>query len=285
MKHLPYPKIERTRPGEVSPGGDWVVLEKVHGAQLVAGADERNVYIGKRKAWLEPNEPFFGWQRLRCDIENTASSVRERLGCATVRMYGELCGEAVQTGVDYGPNLRVLWFDTIVDDKEFISYSELVKVLAGVGKVVPMIRRGPRTSLDVPVRYNTLVPGGSGVAEGWVKKPDRRMLVGEHYSLKQKIPEFDELDNVFDQSVAFDPDAPVPFEHLLRWARLMVNEPRLASARSKVGTDNHRVSEEVVIDVLCDLASTWPKAMEELTDEQSDTTVSTIIDALHSLGV
>ena len=79
-------------------------------------------------------------------------------------------------------------------------------------------------------------------------------------SVKRKIAEFDE--RRFDESRPFDaPPAPAD---LVAVADRMVNRVRLAPARSKVGTDPAAVADEVVLDVLVDLADAVPAAMVAL---------------------
>jgi hypothetical protein len=47
----------------------------IHGAQLVVGANADEVRVGKRKAWLEHDEPFLGWQILRPLLHGAARAV------------------------------------------------------------------------------------------------------------------------------------------------------------------------------------------------------------------
>src|SRR5436190_24039826 len=113
MRHLPYPKIPTPKQlGGTAVGGPWVATEKVHGAQLVVAHDGRDVSVGKRKAWLGNDEPFFGWQLLRGNLEQAVKIALSR-GGAAVRIYSELNGghyphpevapvlgaAAVQTGI------------------------------------------------------------------------------------------------------------------------------------------------------------------------------------------
>ena len=58
----------------------------------------------------------------------------------------------------------------------------------------------------------------------------------------------------------------VGIDALLTWADRLVNPARLASARSKVGTDLSLVREEVVLDVCVDLEEAFPHAMAMRTE-------------------
>lgn len=91
-----YPKIGAGSPEHTSKAGVWVALEKIHGAQVVIGVTEDEIRFGKRKAWLQATDPFFGWQLLRSELEVAARALHRAMGlrAATLSIYGELFGGA-----------------------------------------------------------------------------------------------------------------------------------------------------------------------------------------------
>ncbi|GAT71371.1 RNA ligase [Planomonospora sphaerica] len=291
MRHLAYPKIPVVeRSGTAAGGGQWVATEKVHGAQMVIACDGREVSVGKRKAWLRDEEPFFGWQLLRAAFEKAAQAALARGGTA-VRVYGELYGGGyphpevppvpgaapVQTGVWYSPQIRFALFEVLRqedpdDPGVFLPYSDVAQIAADAGlDAVPLLARGGRTDLDaLPVRFPTRVPQSLGLpalagnlAEGLVLRPDAPLTPSRRPVLKRKIEEFDE--QRFDQSRPWDPQAFLTFEELSEIACAMVNGPRLASARSKVGPSPlDALLDEVVLDVMVDLSLAFPAATAAL---------------------
>ena len=298
MEHLPYPKIP-TRPdgSSPSPGGLWVATEKVHGAQVVVGTTGRVTRVGKRKAWLEDGEAFFGWQLLRGELEDAAQRVFEaQEGASVVRLYGELYGGAyphpdvqaspgaspVQTGIWYSPNVRFVLFDVLVEapgeaDPTFLAHVEVERLAATHGiRMAPLLSRGPRAALEqLPVHFPTRVPAMLGlppiqgnVAEGFVLKPDARARPAERYVVKHKIPELDEAR--FDESAPWNPDAALDLAQLQVLATRLVNPARIASARSKVGTAPLAVGEEIVLDVLVDLEAAFPAAFRALSPDHDE---------------
>ena len=99
MRLRPFMKMPASREvkDRAGPGGTWVALEKLHGAQLVVGVRgvrEGVVRFGKRKAWLADDEPFFGWQLLRAELTDSALRVARAVGGEgrDVYLYGELFG-------------------------------------------------------------------------------------------------------------------------------------------------------------------------------------------------
>ena len=67
LPFLPFPKIPTTGI-EALLRDAWVASEKIHGAQLVVGVDAVELRIGKRKAWLAPDEAFFGLADVAADL-------------------------------------------------------------------------------------------------------------------------------------------------------------------------------------------------------------------------
>jgi len=293
MHHRGFPKIAGPgeHPGAAPPGGPWVALEKVHGAQMVVAIAGDVVQFGKRKAWLRHDDPFFGWQLLRAPLTVAVQAAKARLGAHTVVLYGELYGGAyphpdvapvpglapVQTGIWYAPDLRYAVFDVLVasgedDEGEFLAHREVVALAREIGlDSPPVLHSGPRAAvLMVPVRQATRVPIGLGLpelagnfAEGVVLKPDARARPSARIVYKQKIAEFDELR--FGESEAWDAEQRLDLAALLAHAQRLVNPPRIASAASKWGLgDRGLLLDEISLDVMIDLAAAFPAAVAAL---------------------
>ena len=203
MEFIPYPKMPR-RPDLPPPGGAWVATEKIHGANFVVGIGaDGAIRFGKRRAWLDPGEPFFGWQLLAGTLSERARALAmlirpPELGPARLYLWGELFGghypgvasppglSAVQTGVWYAPDLRFAAFDLmIVEETEankeageeadrtaqasaegwFLPFSELAEAAGAVGlEVAPLIGRGTRQEVEaIPADGVTVLPARYGL--------------------------------------------------------------------------------------------------------------------------
>jgi Rnl2 family RNA ligase len=289
---LAFPKVPADG-SEAASRDDWIATEKIHGAQLVLGTDGSEVDVGKRKEWLGPEDAFFGWQILRSELHAAARGIHHALGGQGLTwIYGELFGGRyphpdvspvtglipVQTGIWYAPDLRYAVFDIAHGPDErsasFLAHERIEELTADAGLArVPVLGRGRYAELDrLPLRFPTRVPAALGFpsleanfAEGYVLKPASETTVAGRPSTKRKIAEFDELR--FDESSAFDPNAHLSREELLALARHLVNPARLASARSKVGTDARRISEEAALDAFVDLRDLYPRRVDALTPE------------------
>ncbi|MBK7534802.1 MAG: RNA ligase [Myxococcales bacterium] len=290
MRFRTFPKIptHRAAPPRAM-GGPWVALEKLHGAQLVVAVSGGEVRVGKRKAWLEAEEPFFGWQLLGQELMEQARAVAAGTAAHTTVLYGELIGggyphpdvapvpglSPVQTGIWYTPLLAWVAFDALVatsedDAGELLAHRELEELTSAAGlRAPPLVARRTRAELErLEVRFATRVPAWFGLptladnfAEGLVLKPDARCAGEDRPVIKRKIPEFD--DDRFGEAEAWRP-AHLGEAELASWVERLVSPARLASARSKVGTATAAVLDEVALDVALDLSLTFPDAWNRL---------------------
>ncbi len=295
MQHRPFPKIPTTLKDVRAGSAAWVATEKIHGAQLVIATDGRRVRFGKRKAWLEPDEPFFGWQMLRAELESRVRGIFSELGRgAELYLYGELFGgcyphsavtalpglSAVQTGIWYSPTLHWTPFDGLLTGEAepvFLAHDHLQRLAVGAGlPVPPQLGLGSRNELStLPVCYASRVsaifdlPDLEGnVAEGFVLKPSREMPADRRPLIKHKIPEFN--DNRFDASRPFNAHAHLSVVELLQLSEPMLSPIRLASARSKVGEHTPSVVDEMVLDVCIDLEEMFPRRLGQLSTAEAE---------------
>jgi Rnl2 family RNA ligase len=285
-----YPKIPSQRSTPLPTlGGIWVALEKLHGAHMVIASDGDVVKIGKRKAWLEPDEAFFGWQLIQSELSEAVRSMARATGAKRTVVYGELIGgayphsavpavpglTAVQSGIWYTPSLVWVVFDALVamseeDEGEMLAHHELEALSKASGlRTPPRLGRGTRSELDrLVVGAETQIPQWFGLpaiannlAEGMVLKPDQRLTTGQRPVIKRKLPEFD--DARFGEAETWNPGQ-VTVELMMIWAERLVQPARLASARSKVGENSELISEEAALDVAIDLESAFGDAWRRL---------------------
>ena len=296
MRFRMFPKIPSHRAAPPRPvGGPWVALEKLHGAQLVVGSDGDAVHVGKRKAWLAADEPFFGWQLLAGELAAGVRELAREVGAKQTVLFGELIGggyphpevppvpglSPVQTGIWYTPALAWVAFDALIaagddDEGELLSHRELEELAGAAGvRTAPRLLRGTRAELErVEVRFPTHVPAWLGLpllegnlAEGVVLKPDARGAAGDRPVIKRKLPEFD--DERFREAESWDPGR-LGEGDLLAWVERLVQPARLASARSKVGTDPAAIADEVALDVAIDLGLAFRGAWAQLAPDAQE---------------
>jgi len=137
---------------------DWVVTEKIHGANFGIVTDGKTVRFAKRKEFLDSKEDFFGYQLLQKRLILQAKELFkflqvDLLNLEKVFIYGELFGgeyphpevnpvsgvQAIQTGVYYSPNIEYCAFDIAViengneKNKNYLDYSIALYLFEKVG--------------------------------------------------------------------------------------------------------------------------------------------------------
>lgn len=292
MRHIPYPKIYAKLPNQITSHQEWVATEKVHGANLVIATDGEAVYFGKRKAWLEDSDVFFGWQLIRAHLHRAILMIQRRYPKQEVRLFGELYGghyphpqveptpglSAVQTGIWYAPDLHFMPFDMLVSDKSddesddesyFVDFDELSAVCAEAGlSTPPVLARGSLSEVcQAPTRFASRVSREHDLpvlpdnyAEGLVIKPVAGSTIEAREIVKHKIMEFD--DARFGEARAFNAQQHLTSDELIQIGTQLINPPRLASAQSKLGqVSPQALIDEVLLDVLIDLSEAYLFAM------------------------
>ncbi|TLU98759.1 2'-5' RNA ligase [Dyadobacter luticola] len=124
---------------------DWVVTEKIHGANFRFIYQDNRLHFGKRKEFLKWEDDFFGFQIVVAKLESAVTQLFEQikldLNADKIIIYGELFGgiyphpdvnsnatvEAIQTGVYYSPDIEFCAFDIAIENhftssKNYLSY-------------------------------------------------------------------------------------------------------------------------------------------------------------------
>ena len=218
---------------------DWVVTEKIHGANFGIVTDGSEVRFAKRKEFLQPDEDFFDYQSLKSHLAYQAKEIfkilqTEQNPLLKVFVYGELFGgeyphpdvpavphvQAVQTGIYYSPKIEYCAFDMAVEIKgslvarDYLDYDKALNLFQQVGIMgaKPLFRGRYEEALAYSPEFDSTIPALFGLpklpfrnpAEGIVIKPIRSIYVETSKGkvrpiLKIKIPEFSE-DSRFHQA-------------------------------------------------------------------------------------
>ncbi|MEZ4449259.1 MAG: RNA ligase family protein [Nannocystaceae bacterium] len=256
----------------------WAVTEKIHGANVCLVIDADAVRVGKRRALLGDDEPFFNVHEVRARVTPAAralfASIRaEAPALRHLLVYGELFGGAyphpevapvagvqpIQTGIHYCPGIEFSAFDLarvsagegLEGAPVFYGWGEALERLRAHGILAsePLHVGTLRDALDFPLGFDSTLPrrlglpplAGPNPAEGVVIRPLTELLVGPEGArrrplLKRKIAVFAE-DRRFHGASAWSAQGSTtsPLERLTAAALAMINDPRLDSARSKLG--------------------------------------------------
>lgn len=218
---------------------DWVVTEKIHGANFGIVTDGSEVRFAKRKEFLQLEENFFDYQSLKFPLVEQVKEIFkilqvERNDLLKVFVYGELFGgeyphpdvpavphvQAVQTGIYYSPKIEYCAFDMAVEVKanlvtrDYLDYEKGLNLFQQVGIMgaKPLFIGKYEEALAYNPEFDSTIPALFGLpklpfrnrAEGIVIKPSKPIYVETPKGkvrpiLKIKIPEFSE-DSRFHQA-------------------------------------------------------------------------------------
>ncbi|BAY61442.1 hypothetical protein NIES22_15070 [Calothrix brevissima NIES-22] len=217
---------------------DWVVTEKIHGANFGISTDGIEVRFAKRKEFLQSGEDFFDYQSLKAKLSHQVKEIFQILQSETtlqrIYIYGELFGgeyphtdvpainnvQAVQTGVYYSPRIEYCAFDIVVlkgnnqQQRAYLDYDIVLKLFQQVGMMgaTPLFIGKYNDALAYNIEFESTIPGILGLpklpfinkAEGVVIKPLHSIYIDKGKDkirpiIKQKIPEFAE-DSRFHQA-------------------------------------------------------------------------------------
>lgn len=211
---------------------NWVVTEKIHGANFGIVTDGSEVRFAKRKEFLHPEEDFFDYQSLKPQLVEQVKKIfnilqAERNELLKVFVYGELFGgeyphpdvpavphvQAVQTGIYYSPKIEYCAFDMAFEMKghlvtrDYLDYDKALNLFQQVGMMSaePLFMGRYEDALAYSPEFDSTISTLLDLpklpfqnrAEGIVIKPIKLIYVETPKGkvrpiLKIKIPEFAE---------------------------------------------------------------------------------------------
>jgi Rnl2 family RNA ligase len=218
---------------------DWVVTEKIHGANFCITTNGEDVRFAKRKEFLQLDEDFFDYKTLKEKLVAQVQAIfkiiqKENPRSLLVSVYGELFGgeyphpdvppcphvQAVQTGIYYSPKIEYCAFDIAVletsnlTSRVYQDYDKALKIFQQVGMMgaKPLFIGRYEEALAYKPDFPSTIPALLELpnlpvinkAEGIVIKPIKSIYIETTKGrirpiLKIKIPEFAE-DSRFHQA-------------------------------------------------------------------------------------
>lgn len=263
---------------------DWIVTEKIHGANFSFTYHQHKLGFAKRKEPLLFSDDFFGFQIVVKEMEDKLLSFFESLstqiGDGKFTLYGELFGgkyphpevetseqlQAIQTGVYYSPDIRFCAFDIAVEPtsngkRYYLDYAQAITYFQefDIFYALPLFKGKLNKALEYNTRVNSIIPSqlnlpelDNNLIEGVVIKPTENMITeaGFRPILKIKNEEFNEQDKFHQaQKWSYLPDITTNSEELgflMEDLRAYVNINRLMSASSKIGKINAEDNERLM---------------------------------------
>ncbi|PKF76009.1 RNA ligase family protein [Chryseobacterium sp. PMSZPI] len=252
---------------------NWVVTEKIHGANFSFSYENNSLRYAKRREYLNWKDDFFGFQLVANRLETKVIRLFEHLSSiisgTRYIIYGELFGgkyphsdieaveniQAIQTGVYYTPDIHFYAFDIAVVEelgvKNYLDYETVALFFEQfeIPYVKPLFIGKFNEAINFNIRINSPIPKQMGLPElehnlieGVVVKPFNLKdvdLLSYRPIIKLKNPEFDEEEKFHKaEKWSFVPDIFSKTENLsfiTDELRTYVSNNRLESVLSKVG--------------------------------------------------
>ncbi|RUS17558.1 hypothetical protein BC937DRAFT_89812 [Endogone sp. FLAS-F59071] len=249
---------------------DWIVCEKVHGANFSFITNGTEIVCSRRKGLLQPDERFYNFQAVREKYREAVIQCWEVVrgrglieADASLTIYGELFGgiyrhpsivndndsgnePPVQTEVQYCPHRDFLAFDILSEDVGYFDMDVMWSVLeeAGVPYIKPLMTGCTfEEALAFNPKFQTTVPALFGLpdikcnfAEGVVIRPIKTLRVTRiRVILKLKYGGFMEKKPKTAKKIQKEDNSMAPVNVVLEQLKGFVNENRLVSVLSKEG--------------------------------------------------
>lgn len=259
-------RIERELPSDL----EWVVQEKVHGANISFLFDGEELRFAKRTSLLEADEKFYDFQkimeRFRLKIEALYNRVCEQWPeTESISLFGELFGgrydhssvaavkgvSMIQKGIYYAPGNEFYAFDIYLHQQDgggYLSVDEANLLFEEVGFFYArtLFRGSLEECLEYPNAFESRIAGWLGlppiadnICEGVVIRPvvPQYLANGSRVLIKNKNARFAEKKGVKARNKEFN-DAVTYSEGLqglIAEIEAYVTENRLANVLSHIG--------------------------------------------------
>lgn len=249
---------------------EYVVQEKVHGANTSFICDGKEVKFAKRTSILEENEKFYEYEELVESYRDKIFRVFDRIrlthsNVSSITVFGEMFGgkyphkdvtanvkaTLIQKGVFYAPEHEFYGFDIYINEDEsgrFLSIDEANEIFEAEGFIYArtLFRGTLQECLNYPNAFQSriaewmgLPPIDENICEGVVIKPVVPMYLrnGSRVIIKNKNATFAEKKSIKKRNKMYS--EPVPkseaLMNLIDEVEAYVTENRLTNVVSHIG--------------------------------------------------
>jgi Rnl2 family RNA ligase len=256
--------------------GKYQITEKLHGANFSFYSDGEEIKTASRNQFVE--DGFYNSKEVTNKILKNISDIFEGIfssrvfNVKKVVIYGELCGDGVQSGIKYGPKDFYV-FDILVstdDDLKIWLLPSLTETLCNAHSVshAPILEDSAtlEEALSYNVDFNSKILGlEDNLAEGIVIKPREPYFLhnGSRVILKKKSEKFSENNNK--AKVRTSPLADYTEEMTDIFSNLlsMLTENRTMNSVSKIGEIDQSSFGKLLGEMSKDCLKDYPKDFGE----------------------
>lgn len=222
---------------------EYIVTEKIHGANFSIMIDKDNIEYGKRTGKIMPGESFFGYEKTVEKYEAKFKKIqrlRIKDDIKSIILYSEYYGGNVQHEIFYSKDKHIKIFDIAING-ELLCQRDTIKFLREMNMLelfVPVIGifNGLDSALDCSINFDSLVSETKGnLCEGVVIKPYIELFkinADKYFYIKKKNEKFsvNPKNRVHTKYIPTD-----NFQELLKIYKEYFNKNRIDSVFSKYG--------------------------------------------------
>ncbi len=287
---------------------DYVVQEKVHGANLSFITDGQNILTAKRTELILDHEPFFNsklvQEKYSNKVFNLFKEISKSFDTKTVTIFGELFGggyphpdipkddnaKLVQRGIYYCPSNDFFAFDILLNNDKFLDVETASGLFEQLGFVYAktLFKGKLADCLAFPNEFKTTIPNEYGlpqldgnICEGVVVRPIQPLFLrtGSRVLIKNKNEKWAENNNYIDKAILskllhegeeLSEEASFLCEEIYK----LITQNRLTNLLSKIGEVNPNKDLGKVLglynkDVLSDFFKTYKDHYDGLEKHES----------------
>jgi len=251
---------------------DYVVQEKVHGANLSFITDGQQILSAKRTELILEKEPFFNsnhvQEKYKDNILALFTAVSEQFDTKTVTIFGEIFGggyphpntptdvsaKLVQRGIYYCPSNDFFAFDILIDNNTYLDVetaSQLFEKCEFVfartlfkGSLKDCLAYSNEFKTTIPLEYGLPELDGN-ICEGVVIRPTQPSFLrtGSRVLIKNKNEKWSENNNFIDKATLIqllreEEELSEEASFLCEEVYKLITQNRLSNLISKIGDVN-----------------------------------------------
>tara|TARA_R110000764_G_scaffold7941_1_gene27353 strand:- start:162 stop:1157 length:996 start_codon:yes stop_codon:yes gene_type:complete len=267
--------------------GEWVVENKIHGANFSIWYDGVDFKFAKRSGFIPDGENFYNHLSIADKLKGYAKGIFDQCDVENVTIYGEIFGgsypdlksttKAVQKGVFYTPDIAFIGFDIKING-EFVDADTKYRLFTDLEiPFTPPLFRGKFRDV---IEFDPVFPDPTykmfgldevpdNFSEGVVLKPvvPAYFVTGSRVILKNKNPAFGEKAHAKKGGVKGAPQLPEVSDEakgLLQELHSYVTENRIRNVLSKIGEVTNKDFGKVIKDLNEDVMEDFMKDNEDV---------------------
>lgn len=251
---------------------DYIVQEKVHGANISFITDGEKIISAKRAELILENEQFYNSKQIQEKYKNKIIDLYKEIAnnsdVQTITVFGELFGggyphpdvpkdetaKLVQRGIYYCPTNDFFAFDILLDNEKYLDNLTASKLFEKFGFIYakPLYKGNLKDCLKYSNEFKTTIPKEYGlpeldgnICEGIVIRPIESSYLknGSRIIIKNKNERWAENNNYIDKSILskllhegkeLSEEASALCEEIYK----LITENRLINLISKIGEVN-----------------------------------------------